>query len=68
MNDPIRPNLINATYGDILDNFRETVKLTPTEIDEIIVNHNFTRESLEETYRLFKILWNYQASAPLNKP
>lgn len=60
MSEPIRPRLIAGTYGDILDNFRKNVKLTPTEMDEIIVNHNFTSESLQETHRLLKILWNYQ--------
>ena len=63
MKNAIRPYLIAGTYGDILDDFRKTVKLTPAEMDEIIVNHNFTTESLEETHRLLKILWNYQIAS-----
>ncbi len=59
MKAPIRPHMIAGTYGDLLDDFRKNVKLTPDEMDEIIVNHNFTQESLEETHRLFKIIWNY---------
>ena len=59
MKNVIRPHLIAGSYGDLLDDFRKNVKLTSVEMDEIIVNHNFTQESLEETHRLFKILWNY---------
>ena len=56
----IRPKYIAGTYGDILDDFRKNVTLTPAEMDEIITNHHFTREGLAETHRLLKILWNYQ--------
>ena len=68
MKEPIRPHLIAGTYGDVLDDFRKNVKLTPAEMDEIIVNHNFTTESLEETHRLFKILWNYHMRSLTGPP
>ena len=67
MSDPIRPHYIAGTYGAILADFRANIKLSASEMDDIISNHGFTRESLKETHRLFKILWNYQArsSKPL---
>jgi len=57
--DPVRPPYVAGSYGDVLADFRDNVKLTAEEMDEIIFNHNFTRESLNETYRLLKVLWNY---------
>ena len=56
----IYPKLIAGSWGEVLNDFRENVKLSVDEMDQIIVNHNFTQESLEETHRLLKILWNYQ--------
>jgi len=56
----IYPYLCAGSYGAVLNDFRENVKLSVEEIDEIIVNHNFTQKSLEETHKLLKILWNYQ--------
>ncbi len=69
MSDPIRPHYIAGTYGEILSDFRANIKLSASEMDDIISNHGFTRESLEETHRLFKLLWNYQArsSMPLQR-
>ena len=67
MRNVIRPYLIAGSYGDILNDFRKNVKLTPAEMDEIIVNHNFTTESLEETHRLLKILWNYHIRSSMEK-
>lgn len=65
---PIRPKLIGGTYGDVLNDFRENVKLSASEIDDIIFNHGFSQESLEETHRLFKILWNYQIASSTGTP
>lgn len=56
----IRPHLCIGSYGAVLNDFRMFVHLSVDEMDEIIVNHNFTKKSLEETHRLLKILWNYQ--------
>jgi len=64
---PIRPKLIAGTYGDVLDDFRNNVRLSASEMDEIIFNHGFSQESLEETHRLFKTLWNYQIQSSTQK-
>ena len=67
MKDPIRPNLIAGSYGAVLNDFRKNVKLSIDEMDEIIVNHAFTQQSLEETHRLLKILWNYQMKKSISE-
>jgi hypothetical protein len=54
----IYPYLCIGTYGTVLNDFRTNVKLSVEEMDEIIINHHFTRDSLEETHRLLK---QYQA-------
>jgi len=56
---PIYPKLCAGTYGTLLADFRKNVTLSIDEMDEIIVNHNFTQDSLEETFRLLKLLKNY---------
>ena len=44
MKEPIRPHLIAGTYGDLLEDVRKNVKLTLTEMDEIMDNNNYTQE------------------------
>lgn len=60
MEQVIRPKYIVGTYGELLDDFRKSVTLSVEEMDKIIYDHRFTQHSLEETHRLFKMLWNYQ--------
>ena len=60
MSKVIRPKLCVGTWGEVLNDFRTNVNLTIDEMDEIIVNHNFTTDSLEESHRLLSILWSYQ--------
>ena len=59
MNEVIRPKLCAGSYGVLLADYRANNSLTITETDQIIKDHNFTQETLEETFRLLKILKNY---------
>ena len=56
---PIYPKLCAGNYGTLLADFKATNSLSITEMNEVIDNHGFTQESLEETFRLLKILKNY---------
>ena len=54
----IRPKLCAGSYGILLADFKQS-SLSITEMDKAIEDHNFTQESLEETFRLLKTLKNY---------